>query len=80
MTPCFQKRISDSCFQKPTNAQLGCDRQSPLRVFGFGAVLHCLQPVFAVRYTKPRALVTRSRASMSSALGAGRDTPRDIRG
>jgi uracil DNA glycosylase len=77
----FEKRISDSAIQKSTIALIGSAHQSPVRDFDF---LGCSAFLSYVRTRakaqSARAFDTRSEASMTNALGAGRDTPRVIRG
>jgi hypothetical protein len=75
------KRISDSAVQKSTIALIGCAYQRPVRDFDFLGCSAFLSHVRTrAKAQSARAFDTRSKASMTNALGAGRDTPRDIRG
>lgn len=75
------KRISDSAVQKSTIALIGCAHQSPVRDFDFLGCSAFLSHVRTrAKAQSARAFDTRSEASMTNALGAGRATPRVIRG
>jgi hypothetical protein len=74
------KRISDAAVQKSTIAPSHCANQRLTRDFDFLGCSAFLAPVLPFLSQSARAEAARSEASTANALGAGRDTPRVIRG
>jgi hypothetical protein len=81
VTLCLQKRIFDSAVAKPAIASINSAYQRLFRDSGFcGCSVFLSHVRTRAKAQSARAFDTRSEASMTNALGAGRDTPRVIRG